>query len=105
MFASRGYSIDQPLAVAPRDVPNTFTDIAAGTILANLCTDAFRNATQAEIGSTANGMMRLRLHPGEVQGVQTVYHVFAVAPGWSKAWWITTAGSTFGEQATSPARN
>ena len=32
-FASRGYSIDQPLAVAPRDLPNTFTDIAAGTIL------------------------------------------------------------------------
>ena len=36
VFASRGYSIDQPLAVAPRDLPNTFTDIAAGTILANL---------------------------------------------------------------------
>jgi 5'-nucleotidase/UDP-sugar diphosphatase len=31
-----GYSIDQPLAIAPRDLPNTFTDIAAGTILANL---------------------------------------------------------------------
>ena len=28
-FASRGYSIDQPLAVVPRDIPNTFTDIAA----------------------------------------------------------------------------
>ena len=41
-FASRGYSIDQPLAVVPRDLPNTFTDITAGTILANLCTDAFR---------------------------------------------------------------
>ena len=37
VFASRGYSIDQPLAVAPRDLPNTFTDIAAGTLLANLC--------------------------------------------------------------------
>ena len=36
-FASRGYSIDQPLAIAPRDLPNTYTDIAAGTILANLC--------------------------------------------------------------------
>src|SRR5471032_2782772 len=31
VFASRGYSIDQPLAVAPRDLPNTFTNIAAGT--------------------------------------------------------------------------
>ena len=45
VFASRGYSIDQPLAVAPQDIPNTFTDIAASTILANFCTDAFRNAT------------------------------------------------------------
>ncbi len=36
VFASRGYSIDQPLAVAPQDLPNTFTDIAAGTILARL---------------------------------------------------------------------
>jgi hypothetical protein len=48
-FASRGYSIDQPLATAPRDLPNTFTDIVAGTILANLCTDAFRSATQADL--------------------------------------------------------
>ena len=37
VFASRGYSIDQPLAMAPQDLPNTFTDIAAGTLLANLC--------------------------------------------------------------------
>ena len=37
VFASRGYSIDQPLAVAPQDLPNTFTDIAASTLLANLC--------------------------------------------------------------------
>ena len=50
VFASRGYSIDQPLAVAPRDLPNTFTDIAAGTPLANLVTDSFRKATKADIG-------------------------------------------------------
>jgi 5'-nucleotidase len=78
-FASRGYSIDQPLAIAPRDIPNTFTDIAAGTILANLCTDAFRNATKADIGITANGMMRAGFTRGK-SGVQTVYDVFAVAP-------------------------
>ena len=78
-FASRGYSIDQPLAIAPQDLPNTFTDIAAGTILANLCTDAFRNATKADIGFTANGMMRAGLTRGK-SGVQTVYDVFAVAP-------------------------
>ena len=34
-FASRGYSIDQPLAIAPRDILNTFTDIPASTLLAN----------------------------------------------------------------------
>jgi len=79
VFASRGYSIDQPLAVAPRDLPNTFTDIAAGTLLANLVTDAFRNATHADIGFTANGMMRAGLMRGK-SGVQTVYDVFAVAP-------------------------
>jgi 5'-nucleotidase len=78
-FASRGYSIDQPLAVAPRDLPNTFTDIAAGTLLANLCTDAFRNATKSDIGFTANGMMRAGFIRGKT-GVQTVYDVFAVAP-------------------------
>jgi 5'-nucleotidase/UDP-sugar diphosphatase len=79
VFASRGYSVDQPLAIAPRDLPNTFTDIPAGTILANLCTDAYRKATQADIGFTANGMMRAPLTRGKT-GVQTVYDVFAVAP-------------------------
>jgi 5'-nucleotidase/UDP-sugar diphosphatase len=79
VFASRGYRIDQPLAVAPRDLPNTFTDIAAGTLLANLVTDAFRKATGADIGFTANGMMRAGLARGK-SGVQTVYDVFAVAP-------------------------
>jgi len=79
VFASRGYSVDQPLAVAPRDLPNTFTDIAASTPLANLCTDAFRNATKADIGFSANGLMRAGLTRGK-SGVQTVYDVFAVAP-------------------------
>ena len=79
VFASRGYSIDQPLAVAPRDLPNAFTDIMAGTPLANLVTDAFRIATQADIGFTANGMMRASLMRGKT-GVLTVYDVFAVAP-------------------------
>jgi 5'-nucleotidase len=79
VFASRGYSVDQPLAIAPRDLPNTFTDIAASTLLANLCTDAFRNATKADIGFTVNGLMRASLTRGK-SGVQTVYDVFAVAP-------------------------
>jgi 5'-nucleotidase / UDP-sugar diphosphatase len=79
VFASRGYSIDQPLAVASQDLPNTFTDIAAGTPLANLVTDAFREATGADIAFTANGMMRAGFTQGK-SGVQTVYDVFAVAP-------------------------
>ena len=78
-FASRGYRVDQPLAIAPRDLPNTYSDIAAGTLLANLVTDAFRAATKADIGFTANGMMRAGLSRGKT-GVQTVYDVFAVAP-------------------------
>jgi len=78
-FASRGYSVDQPLAIAPKDLPNTYSDIAAGTILANLVTDSFREATKADIGFTANGMMRAGLSRGKT-GVQTVYDVFAVAP-------------------------
>ncbi|MEN9974045.1 MAG: hypothetical protein RLZZ282_51 [Verrucomicrobiota bacterium] len=78
-FASRGYRIDQPLAIAPRDIPNTYSDIAASTLLANLCTDAFRNATKADISFTANGMMRSGLIRGKT-GVQTVYDVFALAP-------------------------
>jgi 5'-nucleotidase/UDP-sugar diphosphatase len=79
VFASRGYRIDQPLAIAPRDLPNTFTDIAAGTLLANLVTDSFRKATKADIGFTANGLMRSPLTRGK-SGVQTVYDVFSVAP-------------------------
>jgi 5'-nucleotidase / UDP-sugar diphosphatase len=79
VFASRGYSFDQPLAVAPRDVSCTYTDIAASTPLANLVTDAFRNATKADIGITAAALIRTGLTRGK-SGIQTVYDVFAVAP-------------------------
>ncbi|MBZ5537933.1 MAG: 5'-nucleotidase C-terminal domain-containing protein [Acidobacteriia bacterium] len=79
VFASRGYSVDQPLAIAPRDLLNTFTDIAESTVLANLCTDAFRSGTKADIGFTVNGLMRASLTRGK-SGIQTVYDVFAVAP-------------------------
>jgi 5'-nucleotidase/UDP-sugar diphosphatase len=91
VFASRGYSVDQPLAIIPQDLPNTFTDIAASTILANLCTDAFRSATKADIGFSVNGLMRTGLTRGK-SGVQTVYDIFAVAPlGYGVV--DTTAGS------------
>jgi 5'-nucleotidase len=52
-------------------LPNTFTDIAAGTRLVNLVTDSFRVATKANIGFTASGMMRAGLSRGKT-GVQTV---------------------------------
>ena len=79
VFASRGYAVDQPLAVVPQDLLNTFADIPASTVLANLVTDAFRAATGADVGFTANGLMRGALRRGKT-GVQTVYDVFAVAP-------------------------
>jgi 5'-nucleotidase len=92
VFASRGYSVDQPLAVVPQDMPNTFTDIAASTPLANLITDSFRKATKADIGFNVNGTMRAGLTHGK-SGVQTVYDVFAVAPLGAGVV-DTTAGST-----------
>ena len=92
VFASRGYSIDEKLATVPRDIVNTFTDIGASTILANFCTDAFRSATKADIGFTANGMMRAGFTRGN-SGVQTVYDVFAIAPLGAGVL-DTTAGST-----------
>lgn len=79
VFASRGFAIDQPLARVEQDIANTFSDIPASTILANLCTDAFRKSTGADISLTANGMMRSGFTKGN-SGVQTVYDVFAVAP-------------------------
>ena len=79
VFASRGYSIDQPLATVAQDISNSFTDIPASTVLANLCTDAFREATKADIGLTANGLMRSGFVRGKT-GILTVYDVFAVAP-------------------------
>ena len=78
-FASRGYSVDQPLAIAPRDLPNTYTDIAAGTLLANLVTDSFRAATKADIGLHRQRHDARRALRGKT-GVVTVYDVFAVAP-------------------------
>jgi 5'-nucleotidase len=76
VFRKRGYQVDQQLAVAPCDLPNTFTDIIASTPLANLVTDAIRKATGAEIAFTGNGALRA----GLTRGVQTVYDVFAVSP-------------------------
>jgi 5'-nucleotidase/UDP-sugar diphosphatase len=82
VFAPRGFAVDQPLARIEKDLTNASTDLAASTILANLCTDAFRKSTGAQIALTANGLMRNGLTRG-ITGVQTVYDVFAVAPAGS----------------------
>lgn len=79
VFASRGYAIDEPLVVVNQDVPNTFSDIAAGTPLCNFVTDAFRAATGADIGFSASGLMRAGFTAG-VSGIQTVYDAFAITP-------------------------
>jgi 5'-nucleotidase len=79
VFAPRGFAIDQPLVRIEKDLTNASSDLAASTILANLCTDAFRKATRARIALTANGLMRNGLTRGNT-GLQTVYDVFAVAP-------------------------
>jgi len=92
VFAPRGFAIDQPLARIEKDLTNASSDLAASTILANLCTDAFRKATKAQIALTANGLMRNGLTRGKT-GVQTVYDVFAVAPAGSGVLDMT-AGST-----------
>jgi 5'-nucleotidase/UDP-sugar diphosphatase len=92
VFAPRGFAIDQPLIRIEKDLPNASSDLAASTILANLCTDAFRKATGAQIALTANGLMRNGLSRGNT-GVQTVYDVFAVAP-LGRGVLDTTPGST-----------
>jgi 5'-nucleotidase len=76
VFRKRGYHVDQALAVAPSDLPNTFTDLAAGTPLANLVTDAIRQATGADVAFTGNGALRA----GLTRGIQTVYDIFAMSP-------------------------
>ncbi|MFM2071508.1 MAG: hypothetical protein RLZZ623_1771, partial [Actinomycetota bacterium] len=79
VFASRGYTVDQPLVVISQDMPNTMTDDVAMTPLANLVTDAARAATGADVALSGNGMMREGLLKGN-SGIQTVYDVFSVAP-------------------------
>jgi 5'-nucleotidase len=79
VFAPRGFAINQPLVRIEKDLTNASSDLAASTILANLCTDAYRKATGARIALTANGLLRNGLSRGNT-GVQSVYDVFAVAP-------------------------
>ncbi|MFQ6538043.1 MULTISPECIES: bifunctional metallophosphatase/5'-nucleotidase [Aphanothece] len=78
-FASRGYATTQPLVRIEEDWPMNYADVAGGTPLANLFTDALRQATGSAIAFTANGIIRAGLIHGK-SGIQTVYDVFALAP-------------------------
>lgn len=71
VFAQRGLAIYQPLVRIEEDLPNISSDLAASTILADLCTDAFCTATGVQIAMTSNGLMRTSLSRGR-SGVQTV---------------------------------
>jgi 5'-nucleotidase / UDP-sugar diphosphatase len=78
-FASRGYRVTQPLVVISEDWQMDYRDIESGTPLANVVTDAFRQATGADVAFTANGLIRAALIKGN-SGIQTVYDVFSLAP-------------------------
>ncbi|WP_052055716.1 bifunctional UDP-sugar hydrolase/5'-nucleotidase [Myxosarcina sp. GI1] len=80
VFASRGYKTKQPLVVVSEDWPMNYPDIESGTPLANVVSDALRQATGSQIALTANGLIRAGLIKGNSGGVQTVYDVFAIAP-------------------------
>lgn len=78
-FASRGYSIAQPLVVISEDWPMKYGDPETSTPLANLVTDAFRRAANADVAFTVDGAIRAGLIKGTT-GIQAVYDVFSMAP-------------------------
>ena len=80
VFASRGYSIDQPLAVAPRDLPNTFADIAASTLLANLCHRCLQKGHESGHRLHRQRADARRLYPGEVRRADRLRCVCRGAP-------------------------
>jgi len=79
VFKSRGYNLTQSLVIIDQDWQMDYNDVESGTPLANMVTDAFRNATATDIAFTANGLIRSGLKQGN-SGIQTAYDVFALAP-------------------------
>jgi len=79
VFASRGYSVTQPLVMVDQDWPMDYSDKESSTPLANVVTDAFLQASGADVAFTASGLIRAGLTKGN-SGIQTVYDVFALAP-------------------------
>jgi len=79
VFAPRGFTLDEPLAVIDRDWSSTCLDLAASMPLGNVTADAIRYATGADVALSAAGMVRAGLTKG-TSGVQTAYDAFLIAP-------------------------
>jgi 5'-nucleotidase len=75
MLEPKGYRFDQPLA----KVDKTLTREHDDPILANLVTDALRDATGSDISFTGNGTIRDDMIAGRT-GVQAVSDLFRIAP-------------------------
>ncbi len=75
MLAPRGYAFDQALATVDKTLTRDFDD----PILANLVTDALRQATGSDLSFTGNGTIRDNLIKGR-HGVQSVSDLFRIAP-------------------------
>ena len=70
-----GYRFDQPLARVDKTLTRAWDD----PVLANLVTDALRQATRSDIAFTGNGTIRDDLFMGHT-GVQNVSDLFRIAP-------------------------
>lgn len=75
MLNPRGYRFDQPLAKVDQRLGRDFSDHT----LANLVTDALRDAVDADLAFTGNGTIRDDLIKGR-HGVQDVSDLFRIAP-------------------------
>lgn len=79
VFASRGYSVTQPLAIIDQDWPMVYRDKELSTPLANLVADAFHKACETDVALTASGLIRTGLLKGNT-GIQSVYDIFSLTP-------------------------
>ncbi|MGB4075253.1 bifunctional metallophosphatase/5'-nucleotidase [Pseudomonas sp.] len=75
MLAPKGYAFDQPLAKVDKTLTRAYDD----PILANLVTDALRQATGSDVSFTGNGTIRDNMIKGR-NGVQAVSDLFRIAP-------------------------
>ena len=75
MLEPKGYRFDQPLATLDKTLTREHDD----PILANLVTDALRDATGSDIAFTGNGTIRDDMIQGRT-GIQAVSDLFRIAP-------------------------